>query len=48
METVTEDMEIEYRINLYRIVDYKYYARVVRDVDVNVRSAAHKMLIYKE
>ncbi|PWA59773.1 coat protein [Artemisia annua] len=48
METVTEDMEIEYRINLYRIVDYKYYARVVRDVDVNVRSAAHKILVYKE
>lgn len=33
---------------MYKIVDYKYYAKVIRKIDDNTRTAAHKILIYQD
>ena len=45
-ETVTSTKTTQY--NLYKITDYKYYARVIRSVSVHVRTAAHKIFIFRE
>lgn len=34
--------------NMYKIMDYKYYARVIRRIDTNTRTATHKLLIYND
>lgn len=34
--------------NMYKIMDYKYYARVIRRIDTNTRTATHKLFIYKD
>lgn len=41
-------MEHTISIYCYQIIDYKYYARVIRKTDINCRAAAHKILIYKD
>lgn len=33
---------------MYKIMDYKYYARVIRRIDTKTRTATHKLLIYKD
>lgn len=48
METVTETRMIKFKVNLFSIVDYMYYACVLGKVEINMRSAAHMILTFKE
>nr|QRG29213.1 putative CP [Rhodiola cryptic virus 2] len=44
----TQQIKLTTRFNEYKIIDFKYYAKVIRINDLNVRAAAHKILIFKD
>jgi hypothetical protein len=47
-ETFIESRPIKYSLYLFKIIDYMYYACVLRKVEINMRAAALKVLTYKK
>nr|UWX31829.1 coat protein [Alfalfa deltapartitivirus] len=47
-KTVRTTKPVNYIANMYKIVTYKYYCLVIMRSDIHTRTAAHKMLIFKD
>lgn len=46
-ETVQVPQNVKFRINCFRIIDFLYFAHVLNKVEINMRTAAHKILTFK-